>query len=56
MKKTYMAPRAERLNFDYSRVVVASGEIGHKGDNGWQHGCDHAPNPSGKTFQKKKCI
>lgn len=48
-------PRAERLNFDYTKAVVASGSV-VKGDNGWGHGCKNGPNPSGKTFQKKKCI
>ena len=39
MKKEYRAPRAERLEFDYTRVVVASG--GHdKGDWGNGHGCE----------------
>ena len=53
MKRTYNTPRAEKLNFDYTKVVLASGG---KGDHGWHHGCEGGPNPSGKTFQLKKCI
>ena len=43
MKKEYTAPRAEKLDCDYSRVVTASGS-GH-GDQGWGHGCKDKPNP-----------
>lgn len=30
MKKTYFTPNAERLEFDYTDAVVASGGQGHK--------------------------
>ena len=40
MKKEYRAPRAERLVFDYTRVVVASGGEQDKGDWGNGHGCE----------------
>ena len=39
MKREYITPRAERLNFDYSKTVVAS--TGH-GDKGQKWGCDRA--------------
>lgn len=48
MKKTYMTPMAEKLVFDYTENVVASGTsiIGH-GDMGigvgHGGGCDHDP-------------
>ena len=44
MKKDYTSPRAEKLEFDYSKVVTSS-ESGRRGDNGWQHGCEGGPNP-----------
>ena len=48
MKKTYITPRAEKLEFDYQENIVASGNggmghadmgigVGHGG------GCDHDP-------------
>ena len=55
MKKVYTTPRAERLNFDYTKAVVASGSV-VKSYNGWGDGCKSGQHPSGRTFQKKKCI
>lgn len=43
MKKNYTAPRAEKLEFDYSRVVTASDP--GRGDKGQGHGCKDKPNP-----------
>ena len=37
MKKNYATPKVEKIEFDYTDVVVASGN--HKGDNGNGHGC-----------------
>ena len=51
MKMEYKTPRAEKLEFDYTSVVVAS-EKGKHGDNGNKHGCAGGPipgNPGGKT-------
>ena len=45
MKKPYNAPSIEKLEFDYTNVVVASGR---HGDNGNGHGCAGAP-ISGQT-------
>ena len=48
MKKNYIAPKAEKLVFDYTENVIASGgsHIGH-GDMGigvgHGSGCDHDP-------------
>ena len=42
MRKTYAAPKADKLDFDYTDVVVASGGSGNssnKGDNGNGKGC-----------------
>ena len=41
MRLKYAAPRAEKLVFDYTNVVVASGH----GDKGQGHGCKGAPIP-----------
>ena len=50
MKKSYYKPAAEKLVFDYSENVVASGEqeiLYYHGDvgHGYGHGggCDHEP-------------
>ena len=47
MKKTYISPVAEKLEFNYSNNVVASGTEFHHGDvgRGCGHGggCDHVP-------------
>ena len=58
MRKEYKTPRAEKLAFDYTSVVVASG--GHSpshGDNGHGHGCKGNPNPGhGKTRGVGNCM
>ncbi len=38
MKKTYETPVAEKMEFDYTQTIVASGG-GHHGDKG--HGVSH---------------
>ena len=47
MKKTYISPVAEKLEFNYSNNVVASGTEFHHGDVGHGlgqgGGCDHVP-------------
>ena len=48
MKKSYCRPQAEKLEFNYSDNVVASGEsYMHHGDVGHGYGsgggCDHVP-------------
>ena len=55
MKKEYKTPRAEKLSFDYTNTVVASGNNNH-GDNGHQAGCKFKPNPgNGKTRGVGNC-
>lgn len=43
VKKAYNTPRAEKLNFDYKKVVVASGGesvvCSRQNDQGNGHGC-----------------
>ncbi len=39
MRKEYNTPRAERLNFDYTKVVVASAGDDTQGDWGNGKGC-----------------
>ena len=43
----YSTPRAEKLEFDYTEVVVASNITNHHGDVGHGFGmgggCDHVP-------------
>lgn len=39
MKRIYSTPRAEKLDFDYTKAVIASG-TGKHGDNGHQWGCE----------------
>lgn len=58
MKKAYKTPRAEKLAFDYTRLVVASGGSGnHHGDNGHQTGCGGQPSPgNGKTRGVGNCM
>lgn len=51
MKKTYETPVAEKMEFDYTQTIVASGG-GHHGDvgNGVSHtdkGCDGVPGHQG---------
>jgi len=45
--KTYVAPAAEKLTFDYTEVVIASDKTVHHGDMGIGFGggggCDHEP-------------
>lgn len=49
MKKNYDAPKAEKLEFDYEKSVIASAgtNISHHGDMGiglgGGGGCDHVP-------------
>ena len=48
MKKTYVTPFAEKLVFDYTENIVASGtNLNHHGDMGigvgGGGGCDHDP-------------
>lgn len=47
MKNTYQKPMAEKLTFDYSENVTASGPVTHHGDMGHGFGmgggCDHIP-------------
>ena len=57
MRKEYKTPRAEKLAFDYTSVVVASGGGNHHGDNGHQTGCEGRPNPgNGKTRGVGNCM
>ena len=41
MKQSYSTPKIEKLEFDYTDVVVASknGKDKNKGDNGHHNGC-----------------
>ena len=56
MKKKYSPPpRAERLNFDYTKAVTASSDNVVKNYNGWGNGCKNGQHPGGKTFRKKFC-
>lgn len=56
MRKEYKTPRAEKLAFDYTNVVVASGGGKNHGDNGHQVGCGGRPNPgNGKTRGVGNC-
>ena len=48
MKRSYESPIAEKIEFDYTQIVVASSEHGHKGDNGvgvsqTDKGCNRVP-------------
>jgi len=47
MAKTYETPMAEKLMFDYTENIVASGNAVTHGDMGIGHGigggCDHDP-------------
>ena len=47
MKKTYTAPKAEKLDFEYEENITASATHVHHGDVGHGHGmgggCDHIP-------------
>ena len=43
MKKNYDTPRAEKLSFDYAKVVVASGEDHHGKNTGVGNGCKAWP-------------
>ncbi len=63
MKKEYEAPVAEKLEFDYSEIVCASGQVTNKNP---KQGCDvnesgqtmqnaNKCNGSGTTAKKKKC-
>ena len=54
MKRDYNTPRAERLNFDYTKVVVASGNPDDPGDWGngdWGNGngCGRAVTYHGRS-------
>lgn len=58
MKKYYTTPKAEKLKFDYTKVVTASyNPADNPAGKGFAHGdsCTSGP-PSGKTFASaKKC-
>lgn len=57
MKRTYERPEAERLEFDYTKVVTASYDPADNpaGKGFAQDGCSSG-HPSGKTFANaKKC-
>ena len=58
VRREYKTPRAEKLAFDYTNVVVASGGSGKRhGDNGHQAGCERQPNPgNGKTRGVGNCM
>jgi len=47
MKKSYVAPKAEKVEFEYVENVFASQGVGHHGDVGigvgHGGGCDHNP-------------
>ncbi len=43
MRKTYVSPRAEKLEFDYASIVVTSG----KGDRGNGKGCGRGQDNNG---------
>ena len=49
MKKEYTTPRAEKLAFDYSKTVVASGGNDH-GDWGNGRGCGRDVTYHGSSF------
>lgn len=56
MKKVYTTPNAEKLEFNYTDVILTSASIGAKrhGDNGNGHGCKGDAIPSNKNQKKNK--